>query len=47
MPRLSDTTPIKNEKLDRRVKLTAEDKEVLKHCIIVLLPILSERIPEG
>ena len=30
MPRLSDTIPIKNEKLDRRVKLTSEDKELVK-----------------
>jgi DNA-binding XRE family transcriptional regulator len=30
MPRISDTIPIKNEKLDRRVKLTAEDKELVK-----------------
>ena len=30
MPRLSDTIPIKNEKLDRRIKLTAEDKELVK-----------------
>ena len=29
MPRLSDTIPIKNEKLDRRIKLTAEDKELV------------------
>lgn len=27
MPRKSDRTPINNEELDRRVKLTAEDKE--------------------
>jgi hypothetical protein len=26
MPRISDSIPINNEKLDRRVKLTAEDK---------------------
>jgi DNA-binding XRE family transcriptional regulator len=30
MPRISDTIPIKNEKLDRRVKLTADDKELVK-----------------
>jgi len=30
MPRKSDVIPIKNEKLDRRVKLTAEDKELVK-----------------
>jgi len=30
MPRLSDSIPIKNEKLDRRVKLTADDKELVK-----------------
>lgn len=29
MPRLSDNIAIKNEKLDRRVKLTAEDKELV------------------
>ena len=30
MPRKSDIIPIKNEKLDRRVKLTQEDKELVK-----------------
>jgi hypothetical protein len=30
MPRKSDTIPINNEKLDRRVKLTLEDKELVK-----------------
>ncbi len=30
MPRISDTIAIKNELLDRRVKLTAEDKELVK-----------------
>jgi hypothetical protein len=30
MPRKSDSISIKNEKLDRRVKLTAEDKELVK-----------------
>jgi hypothetical protein len=30
MPRKSDTIAINNEKLDRRVKLTAEDKELVK-----------------
>ena len=30
MPRISDTIAINNEKLDRRVKLTAEDKELVK-----------------
>jgi len=30
MPRISDTIAIKNEKLDRRVKLTSEDKELVK-----------------
>jgi len=30
MPRKSDAIPINNEKLDRRVKLTAEDKELVK-----------------
>jgi hypothetical protein len=30
MPRKSDSIPIKNEKLDRRVKLTADDKELVK-----------------
>ena len=30
MPRISDNIPIKNEKLDRRVKLTKEDKELVK-----------------
>jgi DNA-binding XRE family transcriptional regulator len=30
MPRKSDVIAIKNEKLDRRVKLTAEDKELVK-----------------
>ena len=29
MPRISDTIAIKNEKLDRRFKLTAEDKELV------------------
>lgn len=29
MPRLSDNISINNEKLDRRVKLTAEDKELV------------------
>jgi hypothetical protein len=29
MPRISDTIAINNEKLDRRVKLTAEDKELV------------------
>ena len=30
MPRISDNIPINNPKLDRRVKLTAEDKELIK-----------------
>lgn len=30
MPRKSDLIPINNEKLDRRVKLTSEDKELIK-----------------
>jgi len=30
MPRKSDTIAINNEKLDRRVKLNAEDKELVK-----------------
>ena len=30
MPRISDTIAINNENLDRRVKLTAEDKELVK-----------------
>lgn len=30
MPRKSDSKPIENEKLDRRVKLTSEDKENIK-----------------
>jgi hypothetical protein len=30
MPRKSDTIAINNEKLDRRVKLTAQDKELVK-----------------
>jgi DNA-binding XRE family transcriptional regulator len=30
MPRISDTIAINNETLDRRVKLTAEDKELVK-----------------
>lgn len=30
MPRISDTIPINNEKLDRRVKISAEDKELVK-----------------
>lgn len=30
MPRKSDTVSINNEKLDRRVKLTAQDKELVK-----------------
>ena len=30
MPRISDSIPINNEKLDRRVKLTADDKELVK-----------------
>ena len=30
MPRKSDTVAISNEKLDRRVKLTAQDKELVK-----------------
>lgn len=30
MPRKSDTVAINNEKLDRRVKLTAQDKELVK-----------------
>jgi predicted HTH transcriptional regulator len=30
MPRISDTIPINNQKLDRRVKLTLEDKELIK-----------------
>jgi hypothetical protein len=30
MPRISDTVAINNEKLDRRVKLTTEDKELVK-----------------
>jgi hypothetical protein len=30
MPRISDKLSINNEKLDRRVKLTADDKELVK-----------------
>jgi hypothetical protein len=30
VPRKSDTVAINNEKLDRRVKLTAQDKELVK-----------------
>ena len=30
MPRISDNVAINNEKLDRRVKITAEDKELVK-----------------
>jgi hypothetical protein len=30
MPRISDTIAINNEKLDRRVKLTADDKKLVK-----------------
>jgi DeoR/GlpR family transcriptional regulator of sugar metabolism len=30
MPRISDNIPINNPKLDRRVKLTADDKELIK-----------------
>ena len=30
MPRKSDSIPIENEKLDRRIKLTSEDKENIK-----------------
>jgi DeoR/GlpR family transcriptional regulator of sugar metabolism len=30
MPRISDKIPINNPKLDRRIKLTAEDKELIK-----------------
>jgi hypothetical protein len=30
MPRISDTVPINNEKLDRRVKISADDKELVK-----------------
>lgn len=30
MPRISDKVAINNEKLDRRVKLTADDKELVK-----------------
>lgn len=30
MPRKSDSIPINNERLDRRVKLTKDDKELIK-----------------
>lgn len=31
MPRISDSIPIKNELLDRRVKLTKDDKELIAY----------------
>lgn len=30
MPRISDTIPINNPKLDRRIKLSQEDKDLIK-----------------
>jgi hypothetical protein len=35
MPRISDTIAINNEKLDRRVKLTADDKKLIVRVLAV------------